>query len=66
MRKCRYSVDICETLIRTITVKAASEEEAREIAQAEWYEGEHVLDNNDCAEVSIIVKGRQRERGLER
>lgn len=43
----RYYITITETLERTIDIVAESEEEALNIAEEEYQNGEHVLDYED-------------------
>ena len=47
----RYDVTICETLKRTVSVRAASAEEAQSLVEKQWKDGVHVLDSEDFKDV---------------
>ena len=39
-----YDINIVETLEKTVTVKADSYEEARQMVEDSWHESEYILD----------------------
>lgn len=55
-----FDVTITETLKRTITVTAATKDEAEDLVRRQWEKGEHILDADDFTEVHIATD-RQRE-----
>lgn len=58
-----YSVQIKETLAMTVTVEAKSAEHARQIAELQWQNGDHVLDAEHFQGVTFTVpKDRNHER----
>ena len=61
-----YVVDICETRIKTVTVKTRSQEDAYGKARAGWQNGDHALGTDCVSEVRITVIGRAKELGYER
>ena len=61
-----YEVTIKETLMRTVKVKANSQEEARQKVEDGWKNEAHVLGADDFAEVHFTVSERQRDKGLAR
>lgn len=48
-----YDIKITETLERTVTVKAASKDEAEEMVKDGYYKSEHILDAEDFKEVDF-------------
>lgn len=61
-----YEVDICETRIKTVTVRARSREDAYGKARTGWKNGDHSLGSDCVNEVHITVIGRAKERDYER
>ncbi len=61
-----YSVEITETLQKTIQVEAASREEAEAIVNEQWYKGEHILDADNFTVVSFAVKQEPKNKSYER
>jgi hypothetical protein len=55
-----YDVTICETLKRTVQVRANSEGEAHEKVERGWKDGVHVLDADDFKEVHFTASERQK------
>ena len=50
-----YQVEVCETLIRIVTVGATSEEEAIEKIMYDYNNAELVLDSNDFFDVEFEI-----------
>ena len=48
-----YSVEVCETLIRIVTVEATSEEQALEFVKYDYHNAELVLDSDDFFDVDF-------------
>ncbi|MCR0422736.1 DpnD/PcfM family protein [[Clostridium] innocuum] len=65
-KECRtmneYDITIRETLEMTVTVEAASREEARQIAADRWKNGEYILDADSFKDVEFYPRGRSRDR----
>lgn len=57
-----YDIAIRETLEMTVTVEAASREEARQIAADRWKNGEYILDADSFKDVEFYPRGRSRDR----
>ena len=55
-----YDVTICETLKRTVSVRASSSEEANEKVEDAWKDGVYVLDAEDFKEVHFTTLEQQR------
>jgi len=53
-----YTVEVCETLIRIVTVEATSEEQALEFIQYDYNNAELVLDSDDFFDVDFNVVNR--------
>lgn len=53
-----YSVEVCETLIRVVTVEAVSEEEAIERVMHDYNNAELVLDSDDFFDVEFEIVNR--------
>lgn len=51
-----YDITIAETLKKTVTVEAESIEEAQEIVENRWRDGEYVLDAESFSEVDYFVE----------
>lgn len=51
-----YSVEVCATLIRVVTVEAASEEEAIERVMHDYKNAELVLDSDDLFDVEFEIQ----------
>lgn len=58
-----YDIAIRETLEMTVTVEAASREEARQIVADRWENGEYILDADSFKDVEFYPRGRSRDRG---
>ena len=58
-----YDVAIRETLEMTVTVEAASREEARQMVADRWKNGEYILDADSFRDVEFSPRGRSRDRG---
>lgn len=58
-----YDVKITETLEKTVTVEAASREEAKDQVKAAYYNSEHILDSENFTSVEF---GTQAEREIHR
>ena len=56
-----YDVKIKETLERTITVRADTREEAQDIVETGWKNGEYVLDSEDFVGADMFIEA---ERSL--
>ena len=54
-----YDVEITETLQRTVSVKAASREEAERIVTEAWNDEVYVLDSTDFIDVDFKTVGEQ-------
>jgi hypothetical protein len=61
-----YDVTICETLKRTVQVRANSESEAHDKVERSWKDGVHVLTADDFKEVHFTASERPRDKGMER
>jgi hypothetical protein len=48
-----FQVEVCETLIRIVTVEAQSEEQALEFARYDYNNAELVLDSDDFFDVDF-------------
>lgn len=48
-----YLVEVCETLVRIVTVEATSEEQALELVRHDYNNAELVLDADDFFEVDF-------------
>ena len=57
-----YDVAIRETLEMTVTVEAASREEARQMVEERWKNGEYILDAESFKDVEFYPRGRSRDR----
>ncbi|MCD8195777.1 MAG: DUF3846 domain-containing protein [Lachnospiraceae bacterium] len=51
-----YDITIAETLKKTVTVEAENSEEAQEIVEDRWRDGEYVLDAESFSEVDYFVE----------
>lgn len=60
-----YDVKIKETLERTITVRADTREEAQEIVETGWKNGEYVLDSEDFVGADMFIEA-ERSLNLEK
>ena len=49
----KFEVEITETLQRTVTVEAASQEEAERMVDRGWRDGDYVLTDEDYVGVSM-------------
>ena len=58
-----YDVAIRETLEMTVTVEVASREEARQMVEERWKNGEYILDADSFRDVEFSPRGRSRDRG---
>ncbi len=56
-----YDIKITETLERTVTVKAESREDAKQMVEADWGQSKYILDSEDFAGVDFDI---QEERSL--
>ena len=61
-----YDVTICETLKRTVSVRAASAEEAQRIVEQQWKDSVHVLDCEDFKDVHFTTTRKVPKRDLVR
>ena len=60
-----YNVEVCETLIRIVTVEAMSEEDASKFVRYDYNNAELVLDSDDFFDVEFeIVNRDQYDRRL--
>lgn len=57
-----YDIAIRETLEMTVTVEAASREEARQMVADRWENGEYILDADSFKDVEFYPRGRSRDR----
>ena len=55
----KYDVEITETLQRTVSVEAASQEEAQQMVTDAWNHQDYVLDSNDFIGVDFKTVGEQ-------
>lgn len=53
----KFDVEITETLQRTVTVEAASQEEAERMVERGWRDGDHVLTDEDYVGVDFKTTG---------
>ena len=53
----RFKVTIKEVSERLVYVDATSAEEAQDIVEHQYYDGEHVLDIDDYVNTEFIVEG---------
>jgi hypothetical protein len=53
-----YNIEVCETLIRIVTVEATSEEEALELIRNDYNNAELVLDADDFFDVDFEIVNR--------
>jgi len=53
-----YSVEVCETLIRIVTVEAMSEEDAIKFVKYDYNNAELVLDSDDFFDVDFEIVNR--------
>lgn len=51
-----YTVEIVETLVKTIEIHAKDEGEAYDTIRNKYYDGEIVLDSDDYLDTQIVVK----------
>ncbi len=58
-----YDIAIRETLEMTVTVEAASREEARQMVADRWKNGEYILDADSFKDVEFYPRGCSRDRG---
>lgn len=61
-----YEVDVCETRIKTVTVRARSQEDAYSKAREWWRSNDYSLGRECVSDVHITVIGRKKERVHER
>jgi hypothetical protein len=61
-----YNVEIKETLVRTVEVKAKSLEHAEELVTEQWNDSKHVLDSSDFRSVSFEAELMKKEKTHER
>ncbi len=59
-----YDISITETLEKTVTVKAASKEEAEDMVREQYFNSEHILDSENFKEVDFKTQG-EREISLD-
>jgi len=59
-RERAYDVTICETLKRTVSVRAKSADEAHAKVEDDWRDGVYVLDADDFKEVHFTTREQQR------
>ena len=55
----KFDVEITETLQRTVTVEAASQEEAERMVDHGWHNGDYVLNDEDYVGVDFKTVGEQ-------
>ena len=55
MRLKEYQVEVCETLIRIVTVEATSEEDAIKFVRYDYNNAELVLDSDDFFDVEFEI-----------
>ena len=55
----KFDVEITETLQRTVTVEAASQEEAERMVDRGWSDGDYVLTDEDYVGVDFKTVGEQ-------
>jgi hypothetical protein len=53
-----YQVEVCETLIRIVTVEASSEEDAIKFVKYDYNNAELVLDSDDFFDVDFEIVNR--------
>ena len=53
-----YQVEVCETLIRIVTVEATSEEDAIKFVKYDYNNAELVLDSDDFFDVEFEIVNR--------
>lgn len=53
-----YTVEVCETLIRIVTVEAMSEEDAIKFVKYDYNNAELVLDSDDFFDVEFEIVNR--------
>ena len=53
-----YNVEVCETLIRIVTVEAMSEEDASKFVRYDYNNAELVLDSDDFFDVEFEIVNR--------
>ena len=53
----KFDVEITETLQRTVTVEAASQEEAERMVDRGWRDGDYVLTDEDYVGVDFKTTG---------
>jgi hypothetical protein len=53
-----YNVEVCETLIRIVTVEATSEEDAIKFVRYDYNNAELVLDSDDFFDVDFEIVNR--------
>lgn len=58
----RYKVTITETLEMEVEVNAKSREEAEQKIEAQWRDGEYILDAECFSKVEFCAKERSRTR----
>ncbi len=54
MSKTTYKIRIIETLVRDVNVEAENESDAIRIANREWRDGIHILDEHDFMNVEFF------------
>ena len=52
----KYQVDVCESLKRSVIVKAVNEEQAIHIIKKRYYAEELILNADDCMDVVFIAE----------
>lgn len=55
----KFDVEITETLQRTVTVEATSQEEAERMVERSWRDGDYVLTDEDYVGVDFKTTGEQ-------
>jgi hypothetical protein len=58
MKTKEYQIEVCETLIRIVTVEATGEEEALELTRNDYNNAELVLDADDFFDVDFEIVNR--------
>ncbi|WP_329886570.1 DpnD/PcfM family protein [Pseudoramibacter faecis] len=61
-----YEVTITETLKKTVTVEAESEQDARDLVDTQWRNSEHILDADYFQGVEFSARPKRRSRDMER
>lgn len=61
-----FDIEITETLQRTVSVAADSREEAEQMVDDGWHNGDYVLDSEDFIDVDFKTVEEEEERNVQK